>query len=137
MKSTIVPTMRYYDAVQMITWLTETFGFTRHLVVKDGQGGIAHAQLTLDNSMIMLGSLRDDEFGALLKTPAQAGAVTQSLYIIVNDVDALCEKARSASAEILMEPKDENYGGRVFTCRDPEGQVWNFGSYDPWMAVTR
>lgn len=136
MKSTIIPTMRYQNAVQMIAWLTENCGFARHLVIEDSEGGIAHAQLTLGNRMIMLGSAREDEFGALMKTPTQSGAVTQSPYIVVEEVDALCEKVRAAGAEIIIEPKDEDYGGRVFTCRDPEGHVWNFGSYDPWTAKT-
>lgn len=31
-----------------------------------------------------------------------------------------------------MEPEDQDYGGRLYSCRDPEGNLWNFGSYDPW-----
>lgn len=134
MTSTIIPTMRYRDAPKMIDWLCETFGFERHLVVKDGEGGIAHAQLTLGAGMIMLGSARDDEFGKLQSMPSTLGGVSQSPYLIVSDVDAVCDKARAAGAEIVMEPKDEDYGGRSFSCRDPEGQLWNFGSYDPWAV---
>ena len=118
----------------MIDWLCSTFGFEKHLVVDDGSGGIAHAQLTFGDSMIMLGSARDDEFGKLIKTPADLGGTTQSPYIIVQDVDVLCDRARAAGAEIVMEPKEEDYGGRVFSCRDPEKQLWNFGTYDPWDA---
>ena len=40
--------------------------------------------------------------------------------------------AQAAGAEIVIDIKDEDYGGRGFTCRDPEGHVWSFGSYDPW-----
>ena len=82
----------------------------------------------------MLGSARDDAFGQVQPAPQTLGGTTQSPYIIVSEVDALCEKARAAGAEILIEPKDEDYGGRVFTCRDPGGHVWNLGSYDPWSA---
>ena len=32
----------------------------------------------------------------------------------------------------MIDIKDGDYGGRGFTCRDPEGHLWNFGSYDPW-----
>ncbi|MEQ8401594.1 MAG: VOC family protein [Silicimonas sp.] len=130
--SCIIPTIRYDDAPKMIEWLCSAFGFSRHLVVEDGQGGIAYAQLTLGNGMIMLGSARPDEFGALQKTACSLGGISQSPYIIVDDLDDVCEKARAAGAEITMEPKDEDYGGRVFSCRDPEGQLWNFGTYDPW-----
>jgi uncharacterized glyoxalase superfamily protein PhnB len=31
-----------------------------------------------------------------------------------------------------MPPEDQDYGGRVYSARDPEGHVWSFGSYDPW-----
>jgi uncharacterized glyoxalase superfamily protein PhnB len=134
MSSIIIPTIRYRDAKTMIQWLCEAFGFQRHLIVADDDNGIAHAQLTLGNSMIMLGSAREDQFGTLMKTAENLGGVSQSAYIIVKDVDALCEKARSCGAEIVMEPKDEDYGGRGFSCRDPEQQLWNFGSYDPWKA---
>ena len=47
MSSTVIPTLRYEDAPGMIDWLCRTIGFARHLVVEDGQGGIAHAQLSL------------------------------------------------------------------------------------------
>lgn len=41
-------------------------------------------------------------------------------------------KAKAAGAHIAIEIKDEDYGGRGFSCHDPEGQLWNVGSYDPW-----
>ncbi len=135
MASTIIPTMRYADAQKMIDWLCDTFGFERHLVVEDGEGGIAHAQLTLGAGMIMLGSECDDDFGKLQSTPSTLGGISQSSYVMVPDVDAVCERARATGAEIVMEPKDEDYGGRGFSCRDPEGQLWNFGSYDPWAGT--
>lgn len=134
MTGTIIPTLRYDDAQRMIEWLCNTFGFARHLVVQDDDGGIAHAQLVLDEAMIMLGSAREDAFGKLQQTPAALGGTTQSPYIIVPEVDDLCSMARAAGAEIVMEPKDEDYGGRGFSCRDPEGHLWNFGTYDPWRA---
>ncbi len=133
MVSNIIPTMRYHDAPKMIAWLCDTFGFTKHRVVEDDKGGIAHAQLTLGDGMIMLGSVREDEFGALQATPQKLAGTTQSPYIIVSDVDAVFEKAHKAGAEITMKPKDDDYGGRLFSCRDPEGHLWNFGSYDPWQ----
>lgn len=130
--STIIPTLRYDDAQRMIDWLGETFGFALHLIVQDGAGGIAHAQLTLGDSIIMVGSARDDDYGRLQSTARALGGVSQSAYVVVADVDSLCERARAAGAEIGVEPKDEDYGGRGFSCFDPESQLWNFGTYDPW-----
>jgi uncharacterized glyoxalase superfamily protein PhnB len=129
----IIPTLRYQDAPAAIEWLCRAFGFERHFVVPGENGTIAHAQLTFGNGMIMVGSARDDEFGRLQKTPAQVGGVgTQSAYIIVPDVDAHHARAVAAGAAVTMAPRDEDHGGRFYSCRDPEGHLWNFGSYDPW-----
>ena len=137
MSSTVVPTLRYRDAHRMIGWLCEVFGFARHAVYEDGQGGIAHAQLTLGSGMIMLGSARDDEFGRLQSTPAALGGTTQSPYLVVSNADEVYRRAKAARAEIVIEIKDEDYGGRGFSCRDPEGHLWNVGSYDPWQTPSR
>jgi uncharacterized glyoxalase superfamily protein PhnB len=134
MSSTVVPTLRYRDARRMIGWLCEVFGFARHAVYEDEQGGIAHAQLTLGSGMIMLGSARDDEFGRLQATPTALGGTTQSPYLVVSDADEVYRRAKAAGAEIVIEIKDEDYGGRGFSCRDPEGHLWNIGTYDPWQA---
>lgn len=132
-RTTIIPTMRYHDAAGAIEWLCAAFGFERHLVVSGEGGSIAHAQLTFANGMIMLGSAREDEFSRLQKTPRQVGGVgTQSPYVIVPDADAHHARAVAMGAEIVMPPKDEDYGGRGYSCRDPEGHLWNFGTYDPW-----
>jgi uncharacterized glyoxalase superfamily protein PhnB len=131
MSSTVIPTLRYRDARRMVGWVCNVFGFARH-AHEDGQGGIPHAQLTLGSGMIMLGSARDDEFGRLQSMPASLGGTTQSPYIIVSDADEVYRRAKAAGAEIVIEIKDEDYGGRVFSCRDAEGHLWNVGTYDPW-----
>src|SRR4026208_2382984 len=97
--TTVIPSLRYRDATAAIYWLCQTFGFEEHLVVPDEQGGIAHAQLKLGNGMIMLGSVRESEFGELLKQPDEIGGTeTQSPYLVVEDADAVYEKAKSAGA---------------------------------------
>lgn len=133
--STIISCLRYADAEKAIDWLVDAFGFEKHLVVPGEDRGIAHAQLRMGSGMIMLGSAHNDEFGRLVSPPEHpTAATTQSCYIIVADVDAHCAKARTAGAVIIMEPEDQDYGGRLYMCRDPEGHVWSFGSYDPWTA---
>ena len=131
--ATVIPTMRYHDAAAAIEWLCKAFGFDKHLVVPGENGIIAHAELTFGNGMIMLGSAHDDEFGKLVKTPRDVGGVgTQSAYIVVADTDAHYRRAVAAGAEVVMDIEDKGYGGRGYACRDPEGHVWNFGSFDPW-----
>jgi uncharacterized glyoxalase superfamily protein PhnB len=131
--ATVVPTMRYENAPAAVDWLCEAFGFEKHLVVPGEGGTIAHAQLVFGNGMIMVGSAGDDEFGRLQKPPRELGGIgTQSSYVIVEDTDKHYARAVAAGAEIVIDIKDEDYGGRGYTCRDLEGHLWNFGSYDPW-----
>jgi uncharacterized glyoxalase superfamily protein PhnB len=133
--SVVIPSLRYHDAAQAIEWLCRAFGFEKHLVVPGDNGTIAHAQLTFGNGMIMLGSARDDEFGQLQKTPALVGGVgTQSPYVIVADVDTHHARAVAAGAQMVYPLKDDGHGGRSYSCRDPEGHLWHFGTYDPWKS---
>jgi uncharacterized glyoxalase superfamily protein PhnB len=131
--ATVIPCLRYRNAPAAIEWLCQTFGFEKQLVVPHEDGTIAHAQLSFGNGMIMLGSVVDSEFGRLMKQPDEiGGAETQSAYLVVADADAIYERAKAAGAEIVLEIKDEDYGGRGFSCRDLEGHLWSIGTYDPW-----
>jgi uncharacterized glyoxalase superfamily protein PhnB len=133
--ATVVPCLRYRDAEAAIEWLCKVFGFERHLVVPGGAPGIvAHAQLKFGNGMIMLGSAANEfEYGKLVVQPEEVGGrQTQTVYLVVSDADLVYRQAVDAGAQILLELKDEDYGGRGFTCRDLEGHVWSIGTYDPW-----
>ena len=134
-RPTIIPCLRYRDAPAAIEWLCRAFGFQKQLVVPNHDGTIAHAQLTLGNGMIMLGSAADSEFGRLFKQPGEiGGAETQTPYVIVEEVDAHYARAKTAGATLVRDIQDEDYGGRGYSCRDPEGHLWSFGSYDPWAG---
>lgn len=132
-RATVIPALRYRKARTAIDWLCRAFGFEPHLVVPGEGEQIVHAQLTFGNGMIMLGSARDDDFGKLMTHPDETGGrETMSAYVVVSDVDAHCARATAAGATVVMAPADQDYGGRLYICRDPEGHVWCFGSYDPW-----
>ena len=134
-KPTIFPTLRYRDGQAAVDWLCKAFGFQVQRVVLDKSGSIAHAQLVHGNGMIMLGSATNNEFHTIVKPPAETGGIgSQSAYIIVADVDDHYKMAVAAGAEIVIDIKEEDYGGLAYSCRDPEGHVWNFGSYDPWSV---
>ncbi len=133
-KSPVIPSMRYRDAAAAIDWLCRVLGFSKHLVVKGEGNSIAHAQLTLGDGMIMLGSERDDAHGKLMSIPGPEGANTQSVYIVVDDPEALYDRAVAAGVEIVSPLENPEYGGTFFACRDPEGHIWNVGSYDPWQS---
>ena len=134
-RSSVIPVLRYRDASAAIEWLCEAFGFEKNLVVPNEDATIAHAQLSFGNGMIMLGSVPKNEtdFGRLMKQPDEiGGAETQSAYVVVEDADAAYARAKAAGARIVVEIKDEDYGGRGFSCYDLEGHLWSFGTYDPW-----
>lgn len=132
MPSTVIPALVYDEAAKAIEWLERAFGFEPHLVVEGEEGSIEHAQLRLGTGMVMLGSTRHTEYQQLVTTVRDAGKATAGLYVVVDDVDGHAERARQAGAVIVLEPKDEDYGGRSYTCRDLEGNAWTFGDYNPW-----
>jgi uncharacterized glyoxalase superfamily protein PhnB len=135
-KATLIPCLRYRDAPAAIDWLAKVFGFEKQLVVPNSDGTIAHAQLGFGNGMIMVASVADGDYGRLIKQPDEIGGFeTQSPYVIVTDADAVYARARAAGATIVLDIKDEDYGGRGFSCRDLEGHLWNVGTYDPWAPT--
>ena len=125
--------MSYRDAHAAIEWLCRVFGFEKQAVYEGPNNTIGHAELTLGKGMIMLGSGSDNPYSRLLKQPDQIGGfITQSAYLVVPNPDEIYERVKAAGGEIILENEDKPYGGRGFTCRDLEGQVWSVGSYDPW-----
>lgn len=126
---TIFPAVSYEDAPAAIEWLKRAFGFTEQLVVPGENGMIDHAQLQLRDNLIMLGSARPELFG--MSTPKRLNGTTMSFYICVPDPDAMHDRAMAAGATIVRALNNTDYGSREFICRDPEGHLWGFGTYDP------
>ncbi|HEY5806336.1 MAG TPA: VOC family protein [Povalibacter sp.] len=135
--SPVITCMSYRDAPAAIDWLCSVFGFAKRVAHPEGDG-IAHAELTFGAGMIMLGSVRDTEYGRLIRLPDQIGGyATQSIYVVTATPDEIYHRAKAAGARIVIDIKDESYGSRGFTCADPEGHLWTFGTYDPWAAQTQ
>jgi uncharacterized glyoxalase superfamily protein PhnB len=136
MRQEIIPNLRYADAPRGIEFLCEAFGFQRRAVYLSGADPniVQHAQLVWADRMIMVYGINVTGYvrAARMKTAAEAGGPTMGLYLIVEDVDAHAERARAAGAEIIVGPDDKEYGGRGYSARDPEGNVWSFGNYDSW-----
>jgi uncharacterized glyoxalase superfamily protein PhnB len=133
----LIPCLRYRDALAAIDFLCRAFGFERRVVYSDQADPslVHHAELTLGNSMIMLSSDRPGEVRELYgwRTTREAGGITACVYGYVEDPDTHCARARLAGAEVIKGPYDNpGYPGRGYDARDPEGNVWSFGSYDPW-----
>jgi uncharacterized glyoxalase superfamily protein PhnB len=137
-RSTIIPSLRYRDALAAIDWLIRAFGFEKNAVYLGPNNTVAHAQLTFGNGMIMLGSVSkpDENGGDYAKLMAQPDEIglreTKGTYLVVTDADAVHATALAAGAEMVLDIRDMDYGGRAFTCRDLEGHLWNIGTFDPW-----
>jgi uncharacterized glyoxalase superfamily protein PhnB len=120
---TIWPDLTYTDAPAAIRFLVETFGFIETLVVPgDGEQEIAHAELRWpEGGGVMLGSTSDDhDFGQPTRT---------SIYVVTDKPDALFERVTATSAQVVRGLQDDEHGSRGFTVRDPEGNLWGFGTY--------
>jgi uncharacterized glyoxalase superfamily protein PhnB len=133
--ATMISCLNYRDADAAVDWLKRAFGFGEHAVYRGEDGNVIHAELSFGNGMIMLGPEGKGEFGKKVMTlpGAAGGRCTQTVYAIVDDADAHHARAVAAGAEIVMPLKDESYGGRGYSARDPEGHCWSFGTYDPWV----
>ena len=123
----IFPTLRYRDADAAIRWLTQVAGFRDHAVYRADDGAVAHAELALGVSIIMVGQTRDDAYGAMIGV----GRRTEAIYVAVPDADAVFARAQASGVTIERAPYDTEYGSREFACRDPEGNLWSFGTYWP------
>ncbi len=120
----------------MIEWLCRAFGFEKQVVYAGPDGVVMHSQLTLGNGMIMIGSvISGTPASQLLKQPDEiGGAETQAPYLVVSDIDAIYASAKTAGAKMVLDLEEKEYGGKAFSCSDPEGHVWHVGTYDPWTA---
>jgi uncharacterized glyoxalase superfamily protein PhnB len=128
--STVIPCLRYKDAPAAIEWLCEVIGFEKHLVVPGPDETIAHAQLSLGSGMVMLGSEREDEFAGSNRHAQGVGS-----YVVVSEtqLEAIHARLLAKGAVIVRELREEDYGGKNCSFKDPEGNVWSAGSYDPWQ----
>ena len=133
-RSTIIPAMRYRDCVAAIEWLCKALGFEKQAVYMGEGNTVMHAQLTFGNGMIMLGSIQNGtEYSKQMIQPDEIGKKeTQHACLIVSDADAIYATAKAAGAEMVTDIKEMDYGGKAFSCRDPEGHLWSIGTYDPW-----
>ena len=124
-----IPFLEYEDADGAIDWLESAFGFERTGVHAEEDGTVVHAEMRFDGGMIMLGPARENDWG--LKTAQALGAVSQGIYVIVDDIDGHYERSRAGGAEVVRELADTDYGSREYMVRDLEANLWSFGTYRP------
>ncbi len=126
MSTHIYPSLRYRDARAAIDFLVDAFGFELVTSHEAPDGTVAHAELRWGDAMVMLGQETED---GIDRFGAHAGQGWS--YVTVEDPDAHHDRAVAAGAEIVMDLSDLDYGSRDYAARDPEGNLWSFGTYDP------
>jgi uncharacterized glyoxalase superfamily protein PhnB len=115
----------YRDPRAALDWLERAFGFEIQMLLEDAQGDLMHSEMTFQGSLVMVGKEWTDDH----RSPASIGGKnTQTVHIQLSEgIDAHCERARAAGAEILQQPETQFYGDRTYRCRDPEGHIWTVG----------
>ncbi len=136
MSQTITPYLLYKEVDEALDFLSRAFGFEEVLRYTGPEGYVNHAEMKLGDASIFLGDPGED-----YRNPKELGQETVGLYVMVDDVDGHCERAREAGAEIREEPTDQDYGHRRYTAIDPEGHHWFFaqevreGAPEEWGAT--
>ncbi|MEZ5894863.1 MAG: VOC family protein [Parvularculaceae bacterium] len=128
----------YKDAKAAFAWLETAFGFEPAFVLLDADGALAHAQMSVGGSTLMVGN----EWGEAFRSPQTVGGTnTQAVHVFLaegEDIDAHCARARAAGAQIIAEPDTQFYGDRTYRAKDREGHIWTFAvtvkkmSSDEW-----
>jgi PhnB protein len=117
----LIPALAVHNAEQAIAFYQKAFEATElYRLIDPESGKIGHAELLINGSLIEL----SDEYPAFNKTPQTLGGTAVKLTLMVNDVDALVDRASAAGATIVMPPSDQFYGHRSATVRDPFGHEW-------------
>jgi uncharacterized glyoxalase superfamily protein PhnB len=124
---TVWPVLTYRDAHAAIAFLRDAFGFEEQAAYTrdDDPSIVEHAEMTWPlGGGIMFGTAGKDDSPYGRRTPGN-----DSVYVVCDEPDALFERATAAGAEVVSGLVDEDYGSRGFTVRDPEGNLWSFGTY--------
>ncbi len=120
MAARVVPYLFYKNGKAAIDFIAKAFGFEVRMVMPGPGDSVMHAELAIGDAVVYLGTPAGQKPARL--QPQRTAAT----LVYVDDVDAHCARAREAGAKILVEPRDEFYGDRVYNAADPEGQEWYF-----------
>jgi PhnB protein len=124
---TVTPMLTLDDTTRAIGWYKRAFGAEEISKSPGPDGKILHAEIRIGNSQIML---HDSMMGA--KNPKGMGGSPVSLWIYVEDCDALYRRATAAGATIAEGPmgqmQDQFWGDRCGTVSDPDGYMWTIAT---------
>jgi len=121
---TVSPYLAVDDAEKAIEYYTKAFGAKETVRMDGPDGRIGHAELKIGDSLVML----SDPFPQASTTPPkELGGTSSSIFMYVEDVDAVVQKAVDAGATVTMEVEDQFWGARYGAVRDPFGHQWSLG----------
>ena len=118
----VIPLLACDDIAAEHDFLVEVLGFSPVTVDRLPDGSAVHGEVRIGERRIWLHRADDN-----LQPPHRSGP-SGGIVVHVPDVDRHCDRARQAGAEIVSEPRDEDYGQREYGVRDPEGHVWWFAT---------
>jgi len=130
----ILPHVSYRDVAAAMAWLKRVFGFEEHYRYGVEGDQVSGAQMHLGEAYVMVRT-------RVGQTPADLGFGTQSLTVVVEDVEAHCARARAGGAEIVEEPHETEYGEFQYAALDLDGHHWLFARHardvapEEWGAV--
>lgn len=117
----LIPYLCCKDAVKAIDFYTRAFGATEVVRLAEPAGRIGHAEIKIADDVLML----SDEYPEMgVKGPSSLGGTAVTLTLEVPDADAVVKRALSLGATLEQPVKDQFYGDRSGTVRDPFGHRW-------------
>jgi PhnB protein len=122
----VSPHLSVVGAVDAIDFYMSVFGATERMRMGMPDGTVAHAELELGGSVIMIG---EEMPGGVDPSPKTLGGSPVALFVYVEDVDDVFERAIDAGAQAVQEPENHFYGDRVAMLDDPFGHRWNIATH--------
>ena len=124
--NSVTPYLIVQGAAQAIDYYKSVFGATEIVRMNDPSGRVAHAELKIGDSCIILA---DENPGMGHASATTIGDSPVSIYLYIPDVDRVVEKAVAAGAKVLKPVQDQFYGDRSGFIRDPFGHLWGVATH--------
>ncbi len=122
----VIPTLALDDAVRAIEFYKQAFGATERMRMPTPDGRIAHAELEIGDSLVMLSDAFDQ---STVRPPKELGGTTAGVFLYVEDVDAVVQRAVDAGATVTMPVEDQFWGDRFGSLTDPFGHSWSIATH--------
>jgi PhnB protein len=123
---TVTPYLAVDDASAAIEYYKKAFGAKERVRMDTPDGKIGHAEVEIGDSLVML----SDPFPqATTRPPGELGGTSVSVFLYVEDVDAVVRRAVDAGATVTMDVEDQFWGDRFGSIRDPFGHIWSIATH--------